>query len=316
MPRTNGTRPTNLITDECSGHTLKAFEAAKPNLQIFPIKEIKEQLEKMKKEGLRHNEGKLRYDLIPASADKGIAEVLTFGANKYAERNWELGMKWSKVIASLKRHLAAFEEGEDFDKESSLMHIDHILTNASFIKEYYKTCPELDDRPHKYLRNKKIGLDIDGVLANLHKTLCDWCGEEYYEPNSWDCPKFLEMFNMVKNNEEFFLDIEPLLKPEEIGFEPAVYITSRSIPVEITQEWLRKNGFPDVPVYSIGFGESKVDAAKKAGIDYFIDDHYKNFVELNSAGICTFLMTTKYNEKYNVGYKRIKDFVDFKERFL
>lgn len=48
----------------------------------------------------------------------------------------------------------------------------------------------------------------------------------------------------------------------------------------------------------------------------FIDDYYKNFVELNSNGVCTFLMSCSWNSKYNVGYKRIKNFQDFKERFL
>lgn len=57
--------------------------------------------------GLRFNEGKTRYDLVPAFAQEQYARVLTKGAQKYAERNWERGMKWSKVIASLERHLAA-----------------------------------------------------------------------------------------------------------------------------------------------------------------------------------------------------------------
>ncbi len=59
-----------------------------------------------KGEGLRFNEGKLRYDLVEPFAHEKMVEVLTLGATKYAERNWEKGMKWSIVIASLKRHLA------------------------------------------------------------------------------------------------------------------------------------------------------------------------------------------------------------------
>ena len=68
------------------------------------------------KEGLRFNEGKTRHDLVPAFAQEQYAKVLTKGAEKYAERNWEKGMAWSKVLSSLKRHILAFEKGEDFDK--------------------------------------------------------------------------------------------------------------------------------------------------------------------------------------------------------
>ena len=66
--------------------------------------------------GLRYNEGKLRYDLVPPSASEALAEVLTHGAKKYAERNWEKGLTWMSVIASIERHTAEFKKGNDFDE--------------------------------------------------------------------------------------------------------------------------------------------------------------------------------------------------------
>ena len=93
---------------------------------------------------------------------------------------------------------------------------------------------------------------------------------------------------------------------DDINFEPHCYITSRSIPKEWTEEWIDKNGFPTMPVYSVGFGESKVEVAKKSGIDIFVDDRYENFVELNNGGICTYLFDAPHNQRYDVGYKRIK----------
>ena len=56
----------------------------------------------MEDKGLRFNTGKSRHDLVPQFAQEQYALVLTKGSEKYAERNWELGMKWSKVLASLK----------------------------------------------------------------------------------------------------------------------------------------------------------------------------------------------------------------------
>ena len=59
----------------------------------------------MEDKGLRFNQGKTRHDLVPVFAQEQYARVLTKGSEKYAERNWEFGMKWSKVIASMKRHI-------------------------------------------------------------------------------------------------------------------------------------------------------------------------------------------------------------------
>jgi hypothetical protein len=258
-------------------------------------------------EGLRYNEGKLRYDLVQADAHRGMVEVLTFGAKKYAERNWERGMAWSKVISSLKRHIAKIEEGEDYDVESGLLHADHVQCNAHFLSAYYRIYPKGDDRPHKYLRQPKIGLDIDEVIA-------DWVGAMMEKfPNEiteraihWNSYELLRNFPLVKEDPEFWLNIKPKTSPVELPFEPHCYITARPIPSELTEQWLALNGFPKAPVFTVGHGQPKAEVAKEAGVEIFVDDSYSNFVQLNNAGICTFLFDAPHNQKYNVGFKRIK----------
>ena len=69
-----------------------------------------------------------------------------------------------------------------------------------------------------------------------------------------------------------------------------------------------------MPVYSVGVNESKVEVAKKSGVDIFVDDRFENFVELNNNGICTFLFDAPHNRRYNVGHKRIKSFKGFFSR--
>ena len=255
--------------------------------------------------GVRFNQGKLRYDLLHPVAQQGLVEVLSFGATKYEARNWEKGLSWSSTIASMKRHLAAIERGEDFDSESGLKHIDHLQCNAHFLSAYYKIAPQFDDRRHNYLNRPKIGLDIDEVLA-------DWVGHwtkhhSQEVPETWNFDRNIKTkFDSLKDDKDFWLSIPVKTKPSDINFEPHCYITSRSIPKEWTEEWIDKNGFPTMPVYSVGFGESKVEVAKKSGIDIFVDDRYENFVELNNGGICTYLFDAPHNQRYDVGYKRIK----------
>ena len=93
--------------------------------------------------GLRFNKGKLRYDLLHYKAQEGIVKVLTKGAEKYAPRNWEKGMPWMEVMASMKRHIAAWESGEDYDPETGLLHVDHIQCNAHFLSAFYSIASRL-----------------------------------------------------------------------------------------------------------------------------------------------------------------------------
>jgi len=259
-------------------------------------------------QGLRFNTGKTRLDLIPAFANEQFGKVLTKGSEKYSERNWEKGMSWDKVISSMKRHVAKIERGEDYDEETGLLHSAHVMCNAAFLTEYYKIYPQGDNRPHTYLKMPRIGLDIDDVI-------CDFVGgfkEKFgmVQPTNWNWSystgeHFKELYSDEQKLEEFFLGLKPLINPDTLPFEPCCYITSRNVPQSITEKWIEQNGFPCVPVYSIGHNMSKVDVALKAGVDIFIDDRYENFVELNNAGICCYLLDCSHNQRYNVGHKRI-----------
>lgn len=109
-------------------------------------------------EGLRKNDGKTRYDLIPTSLLKGTADVFEFGMRKYLAWNWCRGMNFSKVIASMKRHLAAIETGEDNDPETHLRHVSHIICNCLMLEHYMNQgWASLDDRPKIYFSDVQPG---------------------------------------------------------------------------------------------------------------------------------------------------------------
>lgn len=99
--------------------------------------------------GKKDDDGKLRLDLIPPAATVGVGLVLTFGAKKYAPYNWANGINYSRIIGAIKRHLLAIEQGQDYDLESCLLHIDHIACNAAFLQTYQrhsKQYGKFDDR--------------------------------------------------------------------------------------------------------------------------------------------------------------------------
>lgn len=62
----------------------------------------------LQSEGVKYDTGKVRMELFPPEAMVAISQILTFGAQKYADRNWEQGMSWSRVYGALLRHLMAW----------------------------------------------------------------------------------------------------------------------------------------------------------------------------------------------------------------
>lgn len=92
-------------------------------------------------EGNRKDDaGKLRYDLIPVAAIEGLAQVLTFGAEKYAPNGWRgVPNAGERYYSALFRHLFAWRNGEELDPESGLPHLSHVLTNIVFLMELSKT---------------------------------------------------------------------------------------------------------------------------------------------------------------------------------
>lgn len=265
--------------------------------------------EKTQKEsGLRFNRGKLRYDLLHPAAQEGIVKVLTSGAVKYSARNWEKGISWTDCIASLKRHLAAFEIGEDIDPETGLRHIDHLQCNAHFLSAYYSIAPEFDDRPHLLRPLKKIGLDIDDVI-------CAWITEWAKFQNipvptawnfDWDLQEKFEKMRMDGTLNDFYLNLPMRENPDEIPFVPDCYITNRPVIKAVTEMWLKINGFPLKPVFQVNNREEKLAIAKERKLDIFVDDNYQTFCDMNQNGICCFLYDALHNQRHNVGYRRIK----------
>lgn len=262
----------------------------------------------MEHEGLRYNEGKVQLELLPVNALKGVGEVLTKGAKKYRPRNWEAGMCWSTVLASLKRHLFDFEQGFDVDPDDGLHLIDKVATNALFLAEYRHTYHQGDDRQKRTLLAPKIALDIDEVIA-------DWVSAYCYKyeldiPKCWNFDRKIgERCEEIWKDKDFWMGIRPKTLPDDIPFEPVAYVTSRHIPTEWTEEWLDLWKFPIAPVISTA-GKSKVEAVIESGATIFVDDNFETFRELNNAGICCYLFSAAHNLRYDVGDKRIENLKD------
>lgn len=77
----------------------------------------------------RKNKG--RFDLCSPIPEFELARHLELGAEKYSERNWELGQPFSRVLDSALRHLNQFRQGQTNE--------DHLISaycNLHFLIHY------------------------------------------------------------------------------------------------------------------------------------------------------------------------------------
>ena len=92
---------------------------------------------------------KPRPDLISPFAEERQGHWLRMGAAKYAERNWEKGMPFSRCVASLKRHLMKFQQGKrDEDHLAAIMfnamaliHYEEMIERGRAAAPNSTTCP-------------------------------------------------------------------------------------------------------------------------------------------------------------------------------
>ena len=101
--------------------------------------------------GLKFDEEKPRYELIPPEAIDGVAQVLTMGARKYGSRNWESGIVYGRIFSACMRHLWAWWKGEKIDPESGLSHLHHAACNIMMLQTYdAREMVNWDDRPSSH----------------------------------------------------------------------------------------------------------------------------------------------------------------------
>lgn len=87
-------------------------------------------------QGIKYDDKKIRMDLIPPELLWAVGDILTFGAEKYGDRNWEHGMDWGRVYGALQRHLNAWWGGGAVDSETGKSHLWHAGCCLAFLIAY------------------------------------------------------------------------------------------------------------------------------------------------------------------------------------
>ncbi len=87
-------------------------------------------------EGVKHDQQKARWDLLPMDPIKEVVKVLTYGAQKYDDENWrKVDNQRSRYYAATMRHIIAWWQGEKLDPESGYSHLAHAVCCLIFLME-------------------------------------------------------------------------------------------------------------------------------------------------------------------------------------
>lgn len=100
-------------------------------------------------QGKKFDTEKVMLQLLPLDALEEVGKVLTFGAAKYGERNWESGIKYGRLFGAALRHLFSWFRGEDRDPETGLSGLAHAACCILFLLAYVirGKGKVFDDRP-------------------------------------------------------------------------------------------------------------------------------------------------------------------------
>jgi len=87
----------------------------------------------MAEKGIKFDNGKPMWHLLPMDVMAEVVDILTMGAKKYKAFNWQHVKPRTRYIDALYRHFTAWHRGEKIDPESGKNHLAHVLCNAIFL---------------------------------------------------------------------------------------------------------------------------------------------------------------------------------------
>ena len=89
-------------------------------------------------DGLKHDGGKARLDVVPPEIIEAVGAVMTHGIEKYGEGSYK-NVKPKRYRAALMRHICKWlKNPHGIDEDSGLPHLWHIACNVAFLLELDK----------------------------------------------------------------------------------------------------------------------------------------------------------------------------------
>ena len=120
-------------------------------------------------------EGKGRFDLLPAYAIGEVAKHFEAGATKYAERNWELGQPVSRFLNSALRHIFKWLAGMQDERHDRAAAWNILAAMEVSYRARVGILPEeLNDLPPQSWFEGEAGMGAGAVLAVAQDNWADY----------------------------------------------------------------------------------------------------------------------------------------------
>lgn len=103
--------------------------------------------------GIKHDQKKPRYDLVPWRVFDDVVKVITYGADEYGETNWQ-HVEPHRYWAAGSRHLTARMRGKLLDEKTGLPHLAHAAVNMLFAAWHDLPEDERQDDTRAYAKPK------------------------------------------------------------------------------------------------------------------------------------------------------------------
>lgn len=116
---------------------IEVYCVDKEGFKVFMENGGKEIIGDAMSKDMKFDKGKTRMSLLLAGiapSVKAVADILTFGAEKYEAHSWKtVPNAEERYLDALYRHLNAIHSGENVDPESGRLHWAHVACNAMFL---------------------------------------------------------------------------------------------------------------------------------------------------------------------------------------
>lgn len=177
------------------------------------------------------------------------------------------------------------------------------------------------------MKKLNICIDIDGTITepyywldccNKHfktniteKDITKYSISEVMGVSEESYSEFYEKYKYEIHSTQKLRDDVKLIIDKLMPFSNLHFVTAREKDLTlITHEYLRKNSIYYDNLFLLG-SHYKVNKAKELSCDIFIEDNYKNAIELSEAGFYVLLLDTNYNrEPLNSNIKRVYNWIE------
>ena len=84
--------------------------------------------------GIKYDQGKPRYELLPVEPIEEVVKILTYGAVKYEDNNWKYVEPFEdRYYGAMWRHIMKWRIGQTIDPESGFHHLGSAMCCILFL---------------------------------------------------------------------------------------------------------------------------------------------------------------------------------------